>query len=114
MTRKGARRLIAALAPVSDPIDHLMNYYERHRIPYGETRPLFVGQGRFPSNVATELQALSDTTTAPTTRTLRGRRQQVSRGLVRAALAARLIARARLRRLFGRGLRPRYKAGNST
>ena len=96
----GHTRLIPALAPISDPIDHMINYYERHHIPYAETRPLLVGQGRFPSNVAAELSALPLTLDAPATVANIVRRHRVYRGLVRAALAVRLIARARLRTIF--------------
>jgi GR25 family glycosyltransferase involved in LPS biosynthesis len=100
VTQVGARRLLPALASVSDPIDHLINYYERHRIPYAETRPLLVGQGRFASNVAAELRALPVERAALATVALRLRHYRVMRGMVRVALASRLIARARLRTIF--------------
>jgi glycosyl transferase, family 25 len=104
VTQVGARRLIPALAPISDPIDHMINYYERHHIPYAETRPFLVGQGRFPSNVIAELSAIPLTLDAPATVANIIRRHRVYRGIVRSALAARLIARARLRTIFQYGL----------
>jgi len=101
VTQVGARRLIAALAPVSDPADHILAYYERHHIPYAETRPFLVWQGCFPSNVTAELSALPLTLDIPATVANIVRRHRVYRGVVRSALAARLIARARLRTIFG-------------
>jgi glycosyl transferase family 25 len=100
VTQVGARRLIPALAPISDPIDHMINYYERHHIPYAETRPLLVGHGRFSSNVTAELSALPLTLDTPATVANIVRRHRVYRGLVRAALAVRLIARAHLCTIF--------------
>jgi len=102
VTQVGARRLIAAFAPISDPVDHMLVYYERHHIPYAETRPFLVwqAQARFPSNVAAELSALPLTPDAPTTIANIVKRNRVYRGIVRVALAARLITRARLRAIF--------------
>jgi hypothetical protein len=101
VTQDGARWLYTALASVTDPIDHLINYYERHRIAYGETRPLLAWQGGFPSNVLHELQALPDVRTVPLPLGMRLRHHRVTRGLVRLGLAAWWVGRARLRALGG-------------
>ena len=100
VTQDGARRLIATFASISDPLDHMLVYYERHHIPYAETRPFLVWQGCFPSNVTAELSALPLTLDTPATVANIVRRNRVYRGIVRSTLAARLIARARLRTMF--------------
>jgi glycosyl transferase, family 25 len=100
VTQVGARRLIAAFAPISDPVDHMLAYYERHHIPYAETRPFLVWQACVPSTLDAERNALPLTLDVPATVADIVRRNRVYRGIVRAALAARLIARARLRTIF--------------
>ena len=100
VTQVGARRLIAAFAPISDSLDHMLAYYERHYIPYAETRPFLVWQARIPSTIGTERYEVPLTLDASATVTNNVRRDRVYRSIVRSALAARLIARARLRTIF--------------
>jgi glycosyl transferase, family 25 len=97
VTQVGARRLIAACAPIADPLDHMLAYYERHHIPYAETRPFLVWQACVPSTLDAERNAWPLILDAPATVANIVRRHRIYRGMVRAALAARLIARARLR-----------------
>jgi glycosyl transferase family 25 len=100
VTQVGARRLIATFAPISDPLDHMLVYYERHHIPYAETRPFLVWQARGLSTIGTERHEVPLTLDAPATVANNVRRDRVYRGVVRSVLAARLIARARLRTIF--------------
>jgi glycosyl transferase family 25 len=103
VTQVGARRLIAAFAPIADPLDHMLVYYERHRIPYAETRPFLVWQARGLSTLNAERNALPLTLDAPATVANIVRRNRVCRGIIRSALTARLIALARLRMIFRYG-----------
>lgn len=100
VTQAGARRLLATFAALSDPLDHMLVAYERHRIPYAETRPFVVWQGVFPSTITRDPSALSGSRASPAPPLPRIRHQRLYRGLVRMGLAARVIARARLRTLF--------------
>jgi glycosyl transferase family 25 len=110
VTQRGARRLCTALASVTDPNDHLINYYERHWIAYGETRPLLAWQTGFPSNVLPELQTIPDVRTISLPLGMRLRHHRVTRGMVRLGLAAWWVGRARLRaagdHLYPWGRRP--------
>jgi glycosyl transferase family 25 len=100
VTQVGARRLIAAFAPVSDPLDHMLVYYERHHIPYAETRPFLVWQAHVPSIIGIKRYEVPLTLDAPATVANNVRRDRVYRGIVRSVLTARLIARARLRTIW--------------
>jgi hypothetical protein len=96
VTQAGARRLLAAGAALSEPFDHVLAYYERHHIPYAETRPFVVRQGAFPSQVTATLQGLPETPAAPAPLTVRIRQHRVYRGSVRLVLATAWVTRARL------------------
>ena len=98
VTQHGARRLCHELAAVSDPNDPLVNYYERHWIAYGETRPRLAWQGGFASNVLPDLQTIPDVRTIPLPLKLRLQHHWLTRGLIRVGLATWWVGRARLRR----------------
>jgi GR25 family glycosyltransferase involved in LPS biosynthesis len=97
VTQTGAQRLLRVLARLSDPADHLVNYYERHGIVYGETRPLLAWQSGFSSHTLPARQTIPDVRTIPMPLGLRLRHHRVTRGLTRLALATWWVSRARLR-----------------
>jgi len=101
VTQRNARRLLAMFAALSDPLDHMLVYYERHWIPYSETRPFLVWQAAFPSHVTATIQTIPETPVLPAPVLERLRRSRLARRLVRLGLAAWWVGRARLRAAGG-------------
>jgi glycosyl transferase family 25 len=97
VTQHGARRLLARYAGLAEPLDHMLAYYERHGIAYGETRPLLVWQADYPSQVTA---TIAEVPQAPVRHASVGARlghSRLVRGLTRLALAVWWVGRAWVR-----------------
>ena len=99
VTSKGARRLITAISTLSDPLDHMLCYYDRHGISYGEVRPFVVRQAATGSGLDKDRNVLN-VAAPPSPPAGSGLVARLMRGATRFMITARVVAAARFRDSF--------------